>query len=90
MRTKSTKSLKSFSYLLKTVSLALLIFFHITTKAKVAFREKYKYAKESYSIAPIFPPIQKKEFLRLWIKSSKATHDCLYYYFSNNNCFIYT
>ena len=50
MRTKSTESLKSFNYLLKTVSLPLLIFFHITTKAKVAFREKYKYAKESYSI----------------------------------------
>lgn len=47
MRTKSTESLRSFNYLLKTVSLAL--FFHITTKAKVAFREKYKYAKEAYS-----------------------------------------
>ena len=49
MRTKSTESIRSFNYLLKTVSLALLIFFHITIKVKVAFRENYKYAKAAYS-----------------------------------------
>lgn len=87
MRTKSTESLRYFNYLLKTVSLALLIFFHITTKVKVAFREKYKYAKEAYSTyIPTHPERRIPNILSLFPKP----HMTVYIIIFSNNCFIYT